>query len=122
MFLISSTAEMNRAPFDIAEAGAGTHRRLPHGIQRHRVRDVLPRRIHINLVTTSPLATTCYGGFLPPAIGVAAVDHALAMVPGPIWFFAKVGLMIWIYMMLRWTFVRPRVDQLMALEWKFLLL
>jgi NADH-quinone oxidoreductase subunit H len=29
--------------------------------------------------------------------------------------------MVWCYMMVRWTFVRPRVDQLMDFEWKFLL-
>ncbi|WP_288788143.1 NADH-quinone oxidoreductase subunit H, partial [uncultured Fibrobacter sp.] len=58
---------------------------------------------------------------LPPCIGIAAIDSILNMVPGVVWFFAKVVVMIWIYMMLRWTFVRPRVDQLMSLEWKFLL-
>lgn len=121
MFLISSTAEMNRAPFDIAEA----EQELTGGYHTEYNGTAFAMFYlaeYINLVTTSSLATTCFlGGFLPPAIGVAAVDHALAMVPGLIWFFAKVGLMIWIYMMLRWTFVRPRVDQLMALEWKFLL-
>ena len=29
--------------------------------------------------------------------------------------------MISAYMVVRWTFVRPRVDQLMDFEWKFLL-
>ena len=33
----------------------------------------------------------------------------------------KIFFMIWCYMMVRWTFVRPRVDQLMDFEWKFLL-
>ena len=45
----------------------------------------------------------------------------MALVPGYIWFLAKVYTMIFIYMWLRWTFPRLRVDQLMALEWKFLL-
>jgi NADH-quinone oxidoreductase subunit H len=49
------------------------------------------------------------------------VDNYLNMVPGVVWFFAKVFFMIWCYMMVRWTFVRPRVDQLMDFEWKFLL-
>ena len=63
------------------------------------------------------LATTCFlGGFFPPCIGIAAVDNVLNMVPGVVWFFAKIYFMVWCYMMVRWTFVRPRVDQLMDFE------
>ena len=77
---------------------------------------------YIALVTNSALATTCFlGGFHAPCIGIAAVDNVLNMVPGLVWFFGKVFFMIWCYMMVRWTFVRPRVDQLMDFEWKFLL-
>jgi NADH-quinone oxidoreductase subunit H len=77
---------------------------------------------YIALVTNSALATTCFlGGFHAPCIGFAPVDNVLNMVPGLVWFFGKVFFMIWCYMMVRWTFVRPRVDQLMDFEWKFLL-
>lgn len=117
----SSTAEMNRAPFDIAEA----EQELTGGY--HTEYTGTPFAMfylaeYIALVTNSALATTCFlGGFHAPCIGVAAVDTYLNMVPGVIWFFAKVYFMIWCYMMVRWTFVRPRVDQLMSFEWKFLL-
>ncbi|PWL03774.1 complex I subunit 1/NuoH family protein [Hallerella porci] len=121
MFLISSTAELNRAPFDIAEAEqeltGGYHTEYNGmGFAMFYLAE------YINLVTTSSLATVFFfGGFLPPCIGIAAVDHILNFVPGVIWFFVKVFVMIWVYMMIRWTLVRPRVDQLMSLEWKFLL-
>jgi NADH-quinone oxidoreductase subunit H len=112
---------MNRAPFDIAEA----EQELTGGY--HTEYNGTPFAMfylaeYIALVTNSALATTCFlGGFLPPCIGVAFVDNYLNMVPGVVWFFAKVFFMIWCYMMVRWTFVRPRVDQLMDFEWKFLL-
>ncbi|MCQ2103765.1 MAG: NADH-quinone oxidoreductase subunit H [Fibrobacter sp.] len=121
LFFISSTAEMNRAPFDIAEA----EQELTGGY--HTEYTGTPFAMfylaeYIALVTNSALATTCFlGGFHAPCIGVAAVDTYLNMVPGVVWFFAKVYFMIWCYMMVRWTFVRPRVDQLMSFEWKFLL-
>jgi len=121
LFLMSSTAEMNRAPFDIAES----EQELTGGY--HTEYTGTPFAMfylaeYIALVTNSSLATTCFlGGFHAPCIGIAAVDGILTMVPGVVWFFAKVFFMIWVYMMLRWTFVRPRVDQLMALEWKFML-
>ena len=121
LFFISSTAEMNRAPFDIAEA----EQELTGGY--HTEYNGTPFAMfylaeYIALVTNSALATTCFlGGFLPPCIGVSFVDNYLNMVPGVVWFFAKVFFMIWCYMMVRWTFVRPRVDQLMDFEWKFLL-
>ena len=121
LFFISSTAEMNRAPFDIAEA----EQELTGGY--HTEYNGTPFAMfylaeYIALITNSALATTCFlGGFLPPCIGIGFVDNYLNMVPGVVWFFAKVYFMIWCYMMVRWTFVRPRVDQLMDFEWKFLL-
>lgn len=121
LFFISSTAEMNRAPFDIAEA----EQELTGGY--HTEYTGTPFAMfylaeYIALVTNSALATTFFlGGFHAPCIGISAVDTYLNMVPGVIWFFAKVYFMIWCYMMVRWTFVRPRVDQLMSFEWKFLL-
>ncbi|MCQ2090394.1 MAG: NADH-quinone oxidoreductase subunit H [Fibrobacter sp.] len=121
MFFITSTAEMNRAPFDIAEA----EQELTGGY--HTEYNGTPFAMfylaeYIALVTNSSLAVTCFlGGFHAPCIGIAAVDGILTMVPGVVWFFAKVFFMIWCYMMVRWTFVRPRVDQLMSFEWKFLL-
>lgn len=121
MFLISSTAELNRAPFDVAEA----EQELTGGY--HTEYNGTPFAMfylaeYIALVTNSSLATTCFlGGFHAPCIGLEFIDQYLLMVPGVVWFFAKVFFMIWCYMMVRWTFVRPRVDQLMDFEWKFLL-
>ena len=121
LFFISSTAEMNRAPFDIAEA----EQELTGGY--HTEYNGTPFAMfylaeYIALITNSALATTCFlGGFFPPCVGIDAIDNVLKMVPGVVWFFAKIYFMVWCYMMVRWTFVRPRVDQLMDFEWKFLL-
>lgn len=121
LFFISSTAEMNRAPFDIAEA----EQELTGGYHTEYNGTAFAMFYlaeYINLVTTSSLATTCFlGGFLPPLIGVEFVDSLFLKIPGFIWFTIKVFFMIWAYMVIRWTFVRPRVDQLMDFEWKFLL-
>lgn len=121
MFFISSTAELNRAPFDIAEA----EQELTGGYHTEYNGTAFAMFYlaeYINLVTTSSLATTCFlGGFLPPLIGVESVDLLMMKVPGFIWFAVKVVFMISAYMVVRWTFVRPRVDQLMDFEWKFLL-
>src|SRR5574344_1700377 len=121
MFFISSTAELNRGPFDIAEA----EQELTGGYHTEYNGTAFAMFYlaeYINLVTTSSLATTCFlGGFLPPLIGIESVDLLMMKVPGFIWFAAKVVFMISAYMVVRWTFVRPRVDQLMDFEWKFLL-
>lgn len=121
MFLVSSTAELNRAPFDVAEAEqeltGGYHTEYSGmGFSMFYLAE------YVNLFTTSCIATVCFlGGYNAPAFGLAPLDHVLAMVPGLVWFVLKAFFMVWLYMMFRWTYVRPRVDQLMALEWKFLL-
>ena len=121
MFLISSTAELNRAPFDVAEAEqelTGGHHTEYTGMAF----SMFYLAEYINLFTTCCVATVCFlGGYNAPCIGVAAVDGILNMVPGIVWFLAKAFFMVVVYMMFRWTFVRPRTDLLMALEWKFLL-
>ena len=121
LFLISSTAELNRAPFDIAEA----EQELTGGFHTEYTGmafSMFYLAEYINLFTTSCIATVCFlGGFNAPAFGISALDSVLSTVPSIFWFILKTFFMVFVYMMFRWTFVRPRVDQLMALEWKFLL-
>lgn len=120
-FLISSTAELNRAPFDLPEAEseltAGFHTEYS-GITF----SMFFLAEFINMFIASALATTFFlGGFLAPQFGIAGLDSALAFIPGFLWFFIKTYLIVFVFMWFRWSFPRPRIDQLLNLEWKFLL-
>jgi len=42
-------------------------------------------------------------------------------IPPVMWFFMKVLTVIFIIMWFKWTFPRLRVDQILTLEWKYLL-
>jgi len=121
LFLISSTAELNRAPFDIAEAEqeltAGFHTEYSGMCFA-----LFFLAEYINLIVASALGATLFlGGFLAPQLGIAFLDAWFTFIPGFLWFGLKIFFLIFLYMVFRWTFPRPRVDQLMALEWKFLL-
>jgi NADH-quinone oxidoreductase subunit H len=121
LFLISSTAELNRGPFDISEAESeltGGFSTEYSGISFA----MFFLAEFVNMFVAAALTTTFFlGGFLAPQFGLAPIDRLLAWIPGFVWFFLKTYGIIFIYMWFRWTFPRPRVDQLMDLEWKLLL-
>ncbi len=121
VFTISSIAETNRGPFDMAEAEseltAGFHTEYS-GITF----SMFFLAEFMAMFIASALVATCFlGGFLAPQFGVDALDSLLILVPGFVWFLIKAYAVIFVFMWIRWTFPRLRVDQLMAFEWKFLL-
>ena len=56
------------------------------------------------------------GGWLPP-FDIAPFNW----IPGPIWFFLKIVLCLFVFLWVRATFPRYRYDQLMRLGWKVFL-
>jgi NADH-quinone oxidoreductase subunit H len=122
IFIIASTAEINRAPFDLAEAEseltAGFHTEYS-GMKFA----MFLLSEYINLFVVSAIAATLFlGGWMPLHIGhLEGFNHIMDYIPSSIWFFGKTFLVIFIIMWFRWTFPRLRVDQLLNLEWKYLL-
>lgn len=121
LFLVSSTAELNRGPLDLSEAESeltgGFHTEYS-GISF----SMFFLAEFVNMFASAGLATTFFlGGFLAPQFGIPGLDGALDFLPGWAWFAAKTFCVIFLYMWARWTFPRLRIDHLLALEWKFLL-
>lgn len=122
IFIIASTAEINRAPFDLTEAEqeltAGFHTEYS-GMKFA----MFLLSEYINLFVVSAIAATLFlGGWMPFHIGHWEMfNHIMDFIPSSIWFMGKTLLIIFIIMQFRWTFPRLRVDQLLTLEWKYLL-
>jgi len=122
IFFTSSLAELNRTPFDLpegeSELGAGFH--TEYSGMRFSFFFLAE---FINMFLACALMTTIFfGGWLPFHIpGLDAFNGIMDMLPPLVWFILKTSTLIFIMMWVRWTFPRLRIDQLMKLEWKFLL-
>jgi NADH-quinone oxidoreductase subunit H len=122
LYIIAVTAETNRAPFDLAEAEseltAGFH--TEYSGMRFAL-FFLAEYINIFIVCAIG-ATLFFGGWMPLHIGNwEAFNHVMDYIPSSVWFIGKTFFLIFLIMWFRWTFPRLRVDQLLNLEWKYLL-
>ena len=115
IYLICATAETNRAPFDIPEAEselvAGFH--TEYSGMRFALFFLAE---YSNMFIVTAVATTLFfGGWKsPPLLGFLPV-------PGVVWFFLKVYVLIFVIIWVRWTFPRLRFDQLMNFSWKVMI-
>ena len=116
VFFISALAETNRVPFDLPEAES----ELVAGYQVEysaMTFGLLFMGENANLILMSGLTVILFlGGWLPPFDIVP-----FTWIPGPIWFLAKIVVILFVFVWIRATFPRYRYDQLMRLGWKVFL-
>ena len=122
VYLVAGTAETNRGPFDLPEAEseftAGYHTEYS-GI--HYGFFYLAEYLNMFIVA-AVAATLFWGGWMPLHIsGWDGFNQVMDYIPSLVWFLGKVAVMIFIIMWFKWTFPRLRIDQLLKLEWKYLL-
>lgn len=122
IFMIAGTAETNRAPFDLAEAES----ELTGGF--HTEYSGMKFALfflaeYINVFIVCAIGATLFlGGWMPFHVGNwEGFNRVMDYIPSSVWFFGKTFLLIFVMMWFRWTFPRLRIDQLLNLEWKYLL-
>jgi NADH-quinone oxidoreductase subunit H len=116
IFFISALAETNRHPFDLPEAEA----ELVSGYNVEYSAMTFALFFlgeYANMILMSGMTVILFmGGWLPP-IDIAPFN----LVPGIIWFAAKIAVCLFVFLWVRATFPRYRYDQLMRLGWKVFL-
>ncbi|MCH5246231.1 MAG: NADH-quinone oxidoreductase subunit NuoH [Muribaculaceae bacterium] len=122
IYMIAGTAETNRGPFDLPEAEseltAGYHTEYS-GIHF----GFFYLAEYLNLFIVSGVATLLFfGGWMPFHIpGLDAFNNVMDYIPSVVWFMGKAIFLSFIIIWFKWTFPRLRIDQLLSLEWKYLL-
>ncbi len=122
IFLIASTAETNRGPFDLAEAESELTAGFHTEYSGMKFAFFFLAEFANMFIVSAIGATVFLGGWMPFHIGAfTGFNAVMDFIPPVFWFFGKVSFIIFLMMWFRWTFPRLRIDQLLTLEWKYLL-
>ena len=112
VFFVSSLVESNRTPFDVPEGESeivAGHMTEYSGFKYA----IFFMGEYLGMFAVSGLAVTLFlGGWQAPL-------PFLQFVPSWLWFFAKLGVLIFVFIWVRGTLPRIRVDQVMNFAWKF---
>ena len=114
LFFVSGLVESNRTPFDVPEGESeivAGHMTEYSGFKYA----TFFMAEYIGMFAVSGLAATLFlGGWHAPA-------RVLEIIPSYVWFFLKLSALLFVYIWLRATLPRMRVDQMMNFAWKFML-
>jgi NADH-quinone oxidoreductase subunit H len=114
LFFVSGLVESNRTPFDVPEGESeivAGHMTEYSGFKYA----TFFMAEYIGMFAVSGLATTLFlGGWHAPA-------RILEIIPSYVWFFVKLGSLLFVYIWVRGTLPRTRIDQMMNFAWKFML-
>jgi NADH-quinone oxidoreductase subunit H len=114
LFFVSGLVESNRTPFDVPEGESeivAGHMTEYSGFKYA----TFFMAEYIGMFAITGLAATLFlGGWHSPV-------SVLEFVPSYVWFFAKLSVLLFVYIWLRGTLPRTRVDQIMNFAWKFIL-
>ncbi len=122
IYLIAATGETNRGPFDLPEAEheltAGYHTEYS-GIHF----GFFYLAEYLNLFIVSGIASLMFlGGWMPLHVpGWDGFNMIMDYIPSVVWFLGKAFFISFIIIWFKWSFPRVRIDQLLALEWKYLM-
>jgi NADH-quinone oxidoreductase subunit H len=114
LFFVSSLVESNRTPFDVPEGESeivAGHMTEYSGFKYA----LFFLAEYFGMFAISGLAVTLFLG------GWHAPMRWLEFVPSYLWFFAKLAALLFVFIWIRGTLPRMRVDQVMGFAWKFML-
>src|SRR6266513_2755984 len=114
LFFISGLVESNRTPFDVPEGESeivAGHMTEYSGFKYA----TFFMAEYLGMFAISGLGITLFLG------GWHAPIRALEFIPSYVWFFAKLSALLFVYIWLRGTLPRTRVDQIMNCAWQFML-
>jgi NADH-quinone oxidoreductase subunit H len=114
LFFVSGLVESNRTPFDVPEGESeivAGHMTEYSGFKYA----TFFLAEYFGMFAISGLAVTLFLG------GWHAPISVLEFIPSYIWFFLKLGGLLFVYIWIRGTLPRTRVDQIMNFAWKFML-
>lgn len=116
IFMVASLAELSRTPFDmpIAESELVMGYLTEYSGLRF---TMFFLGEYAGMVALSAIASTLFlGGYYFPGLNENALE-----ILGPAILAAKVGLLVFLMIWMRWTFPRLREDQLQSLAWRWLI-